>query len=205
MTSHTKWDAITKLCTSFRAICSRVLHMNNLLCLQTTIFETICNLEKVFPSRFFNSIYTRWSRSVHVDVSLRKLGYMKRKIKPTQRLRGLLLRQTRLNRESRNFASEIPSYTTTVPSWMLFEKNGRQRPLSDDKIRIAHNYILINYVEVLTFMRYVVLRLCEPKDNLMWMTKHLGGLEIDILLGDLKNMLVSNKKKLCYLIVLVKY
>lgn len=56
MASHTKWDAITKLCTSFRAICSRVLHMDGLLCLQTTIFETICNLEKVFQTRFFDSM-----------------------------------------------------------------------------------------------------------------------------------------------------
>lgn len=28
----------------------------------------------------------------------------------------------------------------------------------------------------------------------MWMKKHLGGLEINILLGGLKNMWVSNKK-----------
>lgn len=114
----------------------------------------------------------------------RKLGYMKRKIKTTQRLRGLLFMlmlldiyllfapyiflptiETQLNRESHNSASEIPSYTTTgscsriskVPSWMLSKKSGRQRPLSDDKMHIAHNYILINYVEVLTFMRYVIL------------------------------------------------
>ncbi|XP_052620420.1 uncharacterized protein LOC128126620 isoform X1 [Lactuca sativa] len=69
--------------------------------------------------------------------------------------------ETRLNRESRNFAPDIPSYTMVdsrlsifkVPSRRLFEKSGQRRPLTDDEMRIAHNYILINCVEVLPFLR----------------------------------------------------
>lgn len=73
--------------------------------------------------------------------------------------------ETQLNREPRNFAPDIPSYTTLdsrlsifkVPSRRLFERSGRQRTLSDDEMHIAHNYILINCDEVLPFLRYVYL------------------------------------------------
>ena len=50
------WDAITELCTFFRAICSRVLHVDDLVHLQQSIVETICKLEKVFPPGFFDSM-----------------------------------------------------------------------------------------------------------------------------------------------------
>ena len=56
MIPRTTWDAITELCTFFRAICSRVLRVDDLLRLQTTIAETICKLEKVFPPGFFDSM-----------------------------------------------------------------------------------------------------------------------------------------------------
>ena len=45
------WDAITELCTFFRAICSKVLHVDDLVQLQTSIVTTICKLERVFPPR----------------------------------------------------------------------------------------------------------------------------------------------------------
>lgn len=50
------WDAITELCTFFRAICSKVLHKEDLIQLKTSIVETICKLERVFPPGFFDSM-----------------------------------------------------------------------------------------------------------------------------------------------------
>ena len=53
---NSTWDAITELCTFFRVICSRVLRVDDLQRLQTTIVETICKLEKIFPPGFFDSM-----------------------------------------------------------------------------------------------------------------------------------------------------
>ncbi|GJY67940.1 putative transposase-associated domain-containing protein [Tanacetum coccineum] len=50
------WDAITDLCTFFRAICSKVLHIEDLKKLRESIVVTICKLEKVFPPGFFDSM-----------------------------------------------------------------------------------------------------------------------------------------------------
>ncbi|KAL4570931.1 hypothetical protein LXL04_026596 [Taraxacum kok-saghyz] len=192
MIPRTTWDAITELCTFFRAICSKVLHVDDLLRLQITIVETICRLEKVFPPGFFDSmehLVVHLAREAMLGCPVqhrwmylyeRKLGSMKRKIKNHAKVEGSIVEayivgeistfcslyflptiETRLNREPRNFAHDIPSYTTVdsrlsifkVPSRRLFEKSGRRMPLSDDEMRIAHNYILINCVEVLPFMR----------------------------------------------------
>ncbi|XP_052620614.1 uncharacterized protein LOC111890162 isoform X1 [Lactuca sativa] len=192
MVPNSTWDAITELCTFFRVICSRVLRVDDLQRLQTTIVETICKLEKIFPPGFFDSmehlvihlareamlggpVQYRW-----MYLYERKLGSMKRKIKNHAKVEGSIVEaymigeistfcsqyflptiETRLNRESRNFAPDIPSYTMVdsrlsifkVPSRRLFEKSGQRRPLTDDEMRIAHNYILINCVEVLPFLR----------------------------------------------------
>ena len=56
MVPNSTWDAITELCTFFRVICSRVLRVDDLQRLQTTIVETICKLEKIFPPGFFDSM-----------------------------------------------------------------------------------------------------------------------------------------------------
>ncbi|KAJ9561966.1 hypothetical protein OSB04_007126 [Centaurea solstitialis] len=50
------WNVITELCVLFRAIFSKVLHVDNLIQLQTSIVETICKLEKVFLPGFFDSM-----------------------------------------------------------------------------------------------------------------------------------------------------
>ncbi|GJY85197.1 transposase, Ptta/En/Spm [Tanacetum coccineum] len=56
MIPNVVWDALTELCTFFRAICSRVLRIEDLEKLQKSIVEIICKLEKIFPPRFFDSM-----------------------------------------------------------------------------------------------------------------------------------------------------
>ncbi|KAI3710052.1 hypothetical protein L2E82_39825 [Cichorium intybus] len=167
MIPNSIWDVITELCTFFRAICSRVLHMDDLIQLQQSIVETICKLEKLFPPDFCDSmehlvihltreailggpVQYRW-----MYLHERLLGSLKRKIKDQPTI------DIRLNREYLSFAPEIPSSSRTdsrlsifkVSSQRLFEKSGRRRLLSDDELRIAHRYILFNCEEIDPFVR----------------------------------------------------
>ena len=67
--------------------------------------------------------------------------------------------ETRHNRESRNFAPDIPSYSGTddrlsifkVPSRPLFEKGWKQIILNDHEMNKIHSYVLFNCVEVNPF------------------------------------------------------
>nr|GEU30550.1 hypothetical protein [Tanacetum cinerariifolium] len=56
MIPNTIWDAITELCTFFRVICSKELHIEDLKTLKDNIVVTLCKLEKVFPPGFFDSM-----------------------------------------------------------------------------------------------------------------------------------------------------
>nr|GEW08497.1 hypothetical protein [Tanacetum cinerariifolium] len=56
MIPNVVWDAITELCLFFRAICSRVLSIEDLEKLQKSIVEIICKLEIIFPPGFFDSL-----------------------------------------------------------------------------------------------------------------------------------------------------
>lgn len=64
--------------------------------------------------------------------------------------------KTRINREPRNFAPDIPSSSETdyrlsifkVPSRILFEKSGKLRFLTDMEMHKIHTYILLNCEEV---------------------------------------------------------
>ncbi|KAJ9539492.1 hypothetical protein OSB04_032225 [Centaurea solstitialis] len=184
------WDAITELCTFFRAICSRVLHIEDLVPLRTSVIQTICKLEKIFPPGFFDSmehlvihlaeeaiiggpVQYRW-----MYLYERKLGSLKRTIRNKARVEGSIVEsylvnelstycslyfdpqiETRHNRESSNFAPDIPSYSGTgdqlsifkVPSRPLFEKRGKQIILNDHEMHKIHTYILFNCEEVHPF------------------------------------------------------
>ncbi|GKA84414.1 transposon, En/Spm-like, transposase-associated domain protein [Tanacetum coccineum] len=94
--------------------------------------------------------------------------------------------QTRLNRESRNFAPEIPCSLKIdnrlsifkVPSWRLF--GGKSKVLSGDEMHKIHTYVLLNYVElladihgfVLVPLQTIFMRLCYiPTGRLCWLKK----------------------------------
>ncbi|XP_052622260.1 uncharacterized protein LOC128127643 [Lactuca sativa] len=97
---------------------------------QTTIVETICKLEKIFPPGFFDSME-------HLVIHLAREAMLGG---PVQ-YRWIYLYE-RLS--IKHFQSSISK---------IIQKSGQQRPLTDDEMRIAHNYILINCVEVLPFLR----------------------------------------------------
>ncbi|KAJ9539330.1 hypothetical protein OSB04_032063 [Centaurea solstitialis] len=103
------WDAITKLCTFFRAICSRVLHIEDLVPLRTSVIQTICKLEKIFPPGFFDSmehlvihlaeeaiiggpVQYRW-----MYLYERKLGSLKRTIRNKARVEGSIVESYLVN------------------------------------------------------------------------------------------------------------
>ncbi|XP_076916834.1 uncharacterized protein LOC143576683 [Bidens hawaiensis] len=50
------FEPIIELCTFFRVICSKVLHVEDLEKLGKSIVVTICKLEKIFPLGFFDSM-----------------------------------------------------------------------------------------------------------------------------------------------------
>ncbi|GJT92693.1 transposon, En/Spm-like, transposase-associated domain protein [Tanacetum coccineum] len=156
------WDAITELCTFFRVICSKVLHISDLEELQKSIVITICKLEKIFPRGFFDSM----EHLVIYFVREAILGILKRRIRNKARAEGSIVEaysvdelsnfcnlylgrrvQTRLNRESRNFAPEIPCSLKIenrlsifkVPSQRLF--GGKSKVLSGDEMHKIHTYV----------------------------------------------------------------
>ncbi|KAJ9547248.1 hypothetical protein OSB04_019791 [Centaurea solstitialis] len=110
----------------------------------------------------------------------RKLGSLKRTVRNKARVEGSIVEahlvnelstycslyfeptiETRLNREPRNFAPDIPSSSEVdsrlsifkVPSRRLFEKGGKRRAFTDEEMHKAHTYILLNCVEVCPFVR----------------------------------------------------
>ena len=50
------WDALMEISHFFRDICFSKLNVDHIEMLETKIIETICKLEMVFPSSFFDSM-----------------------------------------------------------------------------------------------------------------------------------------------------
>ncbi|GJW76725.1 uncharacterized protein Tco_0138407 [Tanacetum coccineum] len=109
MIPNALWDVITELCTFFRAICSRVLRIEDLEKLQKSIVETICKLEKIFPPGFFDSMehlvihlpreallggpkQYRW-----MYIYERKLGSLKRTVRNKARVEGSIVESYLVN------------------------------------------------------------------------------------------------------------
>ncbi|XP_035838406.1 uncharacterized protein LOC110897575 [Helianthus annuus] len=97
------YEPIAELCTFFRVICSKVLHIEDLHKLQKSIVVTMCKLEKIFPPAFFDSmehlvihltneailggpVQFRW-----MYLYERKLGRLKRTIKNKARVEGSIV------------------------------------------------------------------------------------------------------------------
>ncbi|KAK1413407.1 hypothetical protein QVD17_35180 [Tagetes erecta] len=103
MLSKQIFEPIIELCTFFRVICSKVLHIEDLKTLQKSIVVTICKLEKIFPPGFFDSmehlvihlsneailggpVQFRW-----MYLYERKLGQLKRTIRNKARVEGSIV------------------------------------------------------------------------------------------------------------------
>jgi hypothetical protein len=50
------WDALTEINHFFRDICSSKLNVDHIERLKTNIVETLCKLEMILPSLFFDSM-----------------------------------------------------------------------------------------------------------------------------------------------------
>ena len=50
------YEAVTELCMFFRVLCSKTLHVDDLVEMRRTIAQTICRLERIFPPGFFDSM-----------------------------------------------------------------------------------------------------------------------------------------------------
>ena len=50
------WDALTEISHFFRDLCSSKLNVDHIERLEMNIVETLCKLEMIFPSSFFDSM-----------------------------------------------------------------------------------------------------------------------------------------------------
>ncbi|KAK9064523.1 hypothetical protein SSX86_015905 [Deinandra increscens subsp. villosa] len=149
------FEPITELCTFFRVICSKVLHIEDLQKLRESIIVTICKLEKIFPPSFFDSmehlvihlaneamlggpVQYRW-----MYLYERKLGRLKRTIRNKARVEGSIVEsylvdelsnycslyldpKTGLIREPRNFAPNIPCSSSNDSRLSIFKHPSRR-------------------------------------------------------------------------------
>ncbi|KAK9076396.1 hypothetical protein SSX86_004730 [Deinandra increscens subsp. villosa] len=107
--SKETYEAVTELCMFFRVLCSKTLHVDDLVNMKSTIVVTICKLEKIFPPGFFNSmehlvihladeallggpVQYRWMYQYE-----RKLGLIKRRIRNKSRVEGSIAREHLVN------------------------------------------------------------------------------------------------------------
>lgn len=109
----------------------------------------------------------------------RKLGLIKRRIRNKSKVEGSIVREhlvneiatycslyfdptieTRHNREPRNFAPQNSNALNggfqlsvfAVPSRRLYQKGGTQRRMSNEELKKAHTYILLNCEEVYPYI-----------------------------------------------------
>ena len=72
----TVWDPLVEVSDFFRSLCATVLRKSDMERLETTIVETICKLEQIFPPAFFDSmehlaIHLPWEAKVGGPVQYR--------------------------------------------------------------------------------------------------------------------------------------
>ncbi|KAI3741962.1 hypothetical protein L1987_59641 [Smallanthus sonchifolius] len=107
--SKETYEAVTELCMFFRVLCSKTLHVDDLVNMKRTVVLTICKLEKIFPPGFFDSmehlvihlaneallggpVQYRWMYQYE-----RKLGLIKRRIRNKSKVEGSIVREHLVN------------------------------------------------------------------------------------------------------------
>ncbi|KAJ0947697.1 hypothetical protein HanRHA438_Chr01g0018681 [Helianthus annuus] len=107
--SKETYEAVTVLCMFFRVLCSRALHVEDLVNMKHNIIQTICKLEKILPPSFFDSmehlvihlaneallggpVQYRWMYQYD-----RKLCLMKRRIRNKSKVEGSIMREHLVN------------------------------------------------------------------------------------------------------------
>ncbi|KAI7753805.1 hypothetical protein M8C21_003187, partial [Ambrosia artemisiifolia] len=149
------WESKLEFCTFFHVICLRVLHLDDLRKLKTSIIITICKLEKIFPLGFFDSmkhfvmhltneailgglVQFRWmylyERMIENKGNVEDSIVQSNLVDELSTYYSLYLKP--IGREPRNFAPNIPCSLST------------NLQLNSDK---AHTYILLNCEELLEF------------------------------------------------------
>ncbi|KAJ9566446.1 hypothetical protein OSB04_002412 [Centaurea solstitialis] len=147
------WDAITELCIFFHAICSRVLHKDDLVPLQISVVQTICKLEKIFPRGFFDSmeylvIHLACEAIIDGPVQYRlmylyewKLGSLKRTIRNKARVEGFIVESYLVNELSTYFSfyfdPQIETRHNQVhPFHTVFEERARRKSPNIDDVAL---------------------------------------------------------------------
>ncbi|KAL0337160.1 UNVERIFIED_CONTAM: hypothetical protein Scaly_1991100 [Sesamum calycinum] len=65
------WSALTNVNLLFQILCSTILNVNKVQELEDSVATILCNLEKIFPPAFFNSME---HLSVHLPYEVRVGG-----------------------------------------------------------------------------------------------------------------------------------
>ncbi|KAM0070264.1 putative Transposase-associated domain-containing protein [Helianthus debilis subsp. tardiflorus] len=140
-------EPVIELCTFFRVICSKVLHIEDLQKLEKSIVVTICKLEKIFPPGFFDSME---HLVIHLTNEAIRGGPVQfRWMYPYERKLGRL--KNMIRNKARVEGSIVESYLLSVfkhPSRRLYDKGGKNIVLTDEDRHKAHTYILLNCQEL---------------------------------------------------------
>ena len=161
--------AITKLCSFFNSICSKVIDPLTLESLQSELVKTLCLLEKYFPPSFFDimihltvhlvrevklcgPVYLRWMYPFERYMKVLK-GYVKNRNRPE----GCIV-ESYIAEESVEFCSEYLSTTEAIglPKTTNIDCKGLSigipSPVNRCEWEIACLYTLHNRVEVEPFI-----------------------------------------------------
>ncbi|KAL0406558.1 UNVERIFIED_CONTAM: hypothetical protein Slati_3969700 [Sesamum latifolium] len=172
MLPESVWSALTEVSLLFQIICSTMLDVNKLQELEAKDAIILCNLEKIFPPSFFDSmehliVHLRYEVRVGRPVQYRFLGGLKMKVKHKAHLEASIIEAylveeidlfishyfespvlCKRNRPCRN--DNLATNDTRIQQ-SIFNYPGRasgaskKRWLSGSEWHIIETYILTNY------------------------------------------------------------
>ncbi|XP_076940317.1 uncharacterized protein LOC143609445 [Bidens hawaiensis] len=145
--SKETYEAVTELCMFFQVLCSKTLHIYDLVNMKRTIVQTVCKLEKIFPPGFFDSM-----EHLVIHLADEALLVVRCNTDGCINMRGSL----KLRHATQNFAPQHPSSSGgdsqlsmfVVPSRRLYEKGGKRRHMDAEEHKKAHTYVILNCEEV---------------------------------------------------------